>query len=966
MKAKLGSQHGRARISQPWRRLVTLASAGFLVLAAAGETAAQEKPGSVYGKVFDERTSEPLAVVQVYIPSLGVGTLTNLDGRFMLRNVPAGTYEVMVELLGYAPKTITGVVVQSGSGTSLDVLLPPQALEVEGITVSVEREQGNASRLLDERRTSTAVLDAVGAQDIARSPDSDAADVAKRITGVTVSQGKYVYVRGLGERYSQTQLNGSPLPSPEPEKETVPLDLFPAEFLETLTTQKTYTPDLPGDFSGGSVNIKTKEFFDRPFLRIGLGLGANTESQFAGSDLLRYSGGGSDFLGTDDGSRAIPSITGGLNGPPLPSDPIVVQEVGLQFPREFTPQRESAPVNLALGVAAGTRAMLFGNELGMMAGLTYRQDWVVLNGEIERKWRTDAFDPATWGGEVPPTSGIIIDPETGENIAPVKPNVDYTFNRGIRKVNLGTIASLNYQIGTSSKISLQGMFNRVSDDESRTYFGANREDIGGVVSDDRLRFIGRQMLWGQLSGEHRLFWDSRLEWRGALARATRDEPGLRESLYVRAFSDPDTVPLLLEPRGESGRYFYSELTDDDTNAEISWQVPFGVWSDLSASLKVGGAYRYRDRDFAARRFNWRFIGGIVDNIDAALTDTTILGQVDGPGTFALSEFRQPGDRYKVDDRRYAGYGMLELPLTPWLRGIVGARVEDYSLELVSQDTLVLAEQKQTDVLPSVNLIWSPSESMNLRAAYSRTLDRPEFRELSPFQFTEATGLREIVGNPSLEVAKIWNADLRWDWFTRPGEILSVSGFYKHFDSPIEQVFVAAASAAYSFQNAENGYLYGVELDVRQRLDRIAESLATLSVLGNLMVSESRVNVIQQGAFLPTNTTRPLEGQSPWVVNAGVIYTHPRGNTELGMYFNAFGDRVAAAGGSGIPDIYEQSRTQWDFTFRQALLGGSSLKFKATDVFASTHKWEQSANGITLLQREFKPGTTYSLGVAFDI
>jgi len=162
--------------------------------------------------------------------------------------------------------------------------------------------------------------------------------------------------------------------------------------------------------------------------------------------------------------------------------------------------------------------------------------------------------------------------------------------------------------------------------------------------------------------------------RGALARATRDEPGLRESLYQRAFSDPDSAPLLLEPRGESGRYFYSELTDDDTNGEISWQVPFGVWSDLKAFLKVGGAYRYRDRDFAARRFNWRFIGGVVDNIDSALTDSTILGQVDGPGTFALSEFRQPGDRYKVDDRRYAGYGMVEVPFTSWLRGIVGVGV----------------------------------------------------------------------------------------------------------------------------------------------------------------------------------------------------------------------------------------------------------------------------------------------------
>jgi outer membrane receptor protein involved in Fe transport len=931
-----------------WAGLVTL---GLVIFAA--DLPAQDGPGVISGSVHDEQTSDPLALVQVHIPSLGIGTLTNLDGRFMLRNVPAGSYEVVVEILGYAQKTITDVVVEPGKIASLDVTLPPEAITLEAITVSVERERGNASRLLDTRRTSDAVEDAVGAQDIARSPDSDAADVAKRVTGVTVNQGKYVYVRGLGERYSQTQLNGSPLPSPEPEKETVPLDLFPAQFLESFTAQKTYTPDLEADFSGGTVKIQTKEFFDRPFLRLGVAFGATSNSQLGGANFLRYDGGGSDFLGVDDGSRALPAeVEGGISGPQLPADPEVRQEIGRAMSREFTPFSDAPPINFGLGLAAGTRASLFGNELGLLFGLKYKQNWVVRVDEVERKWRTDAFDP-----EIPEDRR--------------SPNVDYTFDRGIRAVTIGGLFNLNYKLGASHKIGLQTMFTRVADDEARTFFGANREDIGGEVSNNRLRFVSRQMLWGQLAGEHRLFWDSRFEWRAALARATRDEPGLRESLYLRSFADPDTAPMYLEPRGESGRYFYSDLADDDFNSALSWKVPFNVWSSLPASLKLGAQLRSRDRDFKARRFNWQFLGGVTENIDQALTDSTILGQLDGPGTFVIDEIGEPGDQYQVEDRRRAVYAMLELPLTGWLRTIVGARYEAYRLTLTSRGEVQTDISEQgggyvKDVLPSVNLIWSLSDRMNVRAAYSRTLDRPEFRELAPFQFTEATSLRQIIGNPELGVARIWNADLRWDWFTRPGEVLSVSAFYKHFDDPIEQVFLAAASAAYSFQNARDGRLYGVEFEIRQRLDRLADRLRTFTFLGNLMLSNSEVSVIERGAFIPTNTRRPLEGQSPWVLNLGLLYTHPHAATEVGFYYNIAGDRVAAAGGSGVPDIYERSRSQLDLSITQNLFGGTRVKFQGKNLLNSAYRFEQSQNGITLLQREYKTGASYDLSLSFEL
>ncbi len=293
--------------------IALLALGGLRDPAAAQGPDGADTGGRIVGRIVDETTAEPLSGVQVYIAGTQQGTLTDINGRYLILNVASGTHDLVAEMLGFGKKTVTGVVVDAGATLSMDISLAPRAIEMEAITVSAEREQGSNVFLLDQRSNSVSMVDAIGAANISRSGDSDAADVAKRMTGVTVSDGKFVYVRGLGERYSQTSLNGSPLPSPEPEKEVVPLDLFPAGFLESLTTQKSYTPDQPSDFSGGSVQIKTKDFPDRFQLRIGVGTSFNSMSQ-GRNDFLSYSGGGLDFLGVDDGTRAFPNGSQGRAG----------------------------------------------------------------------------------------------------------------------------------------------------------------------------------------------------------------------------------------------------------------------------------------------------------------------------------------------------------------------------------------------------------------------------------------------------------------------------------------------------------------------------------------------------------------------------------------------------------------------------------------------------------------------------
>ncbi len=915
----------------------------LLPLQAAAQDAAT---GRIIGRVVNAANAAPVSQAQVFVAGTSIGVLSDLNGRYVLHAVPAGSVDVTVQVIGYATKTVTGVTVAAGEVTTLDVSVDESAVEITGITISAEREAGSNAALLDQRRTAPSLVESVGAADIARRPDSDAADVAKRMTGVTVADDKYVFVRGLGERYSQTSLNGSSLPSPEPEKEVVPLDLFPSGFLESLQTQKSYTPDLPADFSGGAVQIQTKDFPNRFTVRLGMSTSFNTVSQFQ-DGFLSYDGGGRDWLGLDDGTRAQPDVMERImgdvrSGERLPSDAGQLVEIGQALQNAsptFAPSSGDTPLNRSFDASVGGSTAVFDDgEVGFFAAGTYSDKYTLREGEIERKWRAEAF--------VEPTADIST------------PNVDYEFTKGTREVSWGTIGNVTLKPNPNQKISLRTTVNLNTDDEARMFTGNNDEDIGGDIRNERARFVERLMLWGQLSGEHLTFMDSRLDWRVSAARAKRDEPFMRETIYLE-----DDGEYFLLDFTESARYFFSELVDDDVSAGLDWEFPFEFGSG-DASIKFGGAYRNRTRDFGSRRLNWNFLGNTIADLDAALDQGSVTASnPDELNEFRIDEVVEPGDVYGADDERVAGYLMVTVPVTEKLEAIAGARVETYDLVLTSRGE-DLNNLSQTDFAPSINLTYSASDNVKIRAAGSRTLDRPEFRELAPFQFTEATSLRQLVGNPLLVPAEIVSADLRIDWFPGPGEIISFGGFMKDMTSPIEQVFIAAASSAYSFQNALDGQVFGLEFDVQLAGRRFSEALEHVSLSANLSVIESEVNVRAEGIYQPTNLTRPLEGQAPYVLNTGINYASPSG-FEAGLFYNRFGERLTAAGGSGLPDIFEQPRNALDATVAFPLVRGARAKVKATNLLDQDYTFLQAANGFERVQRQYSVGRTISVGLSWE-
>jgi len=908
--------------------------------------------GRIVGRVVDAQTAKPLVGVQVYLAGTERGTLTDMNGRYLILRVPTGDHDLVAEMIGFTRKTVTGVTVEQGATISMDISLETEAIEMKGITVSASREQGSTAFLMDQRASASAMMDAVGSLEISRSPASDAAEVAQRMTGVTVADGKYVFIRGLGGRYSQTALNGSPLPSPEPEKEVVPLDLFPADFLESLSTQKTYTPDRPADFSGGSVQIKTKDFPDRFTMKFGMSTSFNSNSQF-NDGFIHYGRGNTDWLGLDDGTRVFPVAAAGLlgnirEGGRLPADDagrIAVGEALRSADLRFAPRFGRTPFNRSFNASVGGRTGVFDQgEFGYFLAGTYTDSYKRVDDEIERKWRTSAFREET------------------ADLA--TPNVDYAFQRSTRSVSWGTVSNFTLKPTPSQKLNFRATVNLNTDDEGRTYSGENGEDIGGFLQNERSRFVQRLMLWGQFSGEHLLFWDSRLEWRATAARADRDEPFLRETIYVE--NNQGAYKLL--DFTESGRYFWSELVDDDASAELDWRFPFRIGSG-EGSVKFGGSYRDRSRDFGARRLNWLFAGNTIQDLDQALAGGEIVASSPSTGEFAIDEVVEPGDVYSATDERAAGYLMLEVPVTSKLQAILGARVETYDLALDSRTRFgtdsTVAAVDQTDLAPALNLVYSLRKNFKIRGAVSRTLDRPEFRELAPFLFTEATSLRQLKGNPQLVPARILGADLRFDWFTGPGELVSAGAFYKEMQDPIEQVFVAAASSAYSFQNADEATLYGLEMDLQLSAARLWDRLENFSFQGNFAWIESEVTVSREGIFQPTNLSRPLEGQAPYVLNLGINYATWNG-WEAGLFLNRFGQRLAAAGGSGLPDIYEQPRNALDAALTFPLLQkGVQVKMKATNLLDATYRFQQSANGITRVQRSYSVGRTFSLGFSWE-
>jgi hypothetical protein len=851
-------------------------------------------PGRLSGRVFNSEDGKPVAGARVYVSGTPIDLVSDAEGRFSAEIAP-GIYAISVLAPSFASRSFEGIAIASEQTTEQAIELTPAGVELPEFVVLEPFIEGSLASFVEERRTSSAVTDILGAEQISRAGDSDAAGALKRVTGLTLVDGKFVYVRGLGERYSSVLINGAQVPSPDPTRRVVPLDLFPTEILNGIVVQKTYTADMPGEFGGGTIQLRTRGVPESFLLRASATVGWADGT--TGDDGLRYTGGGRDWSGFDDGAREAPA---GLLDGRLPSDPQALEALGEGIAAQgFNIRPKQVGPNTGFSFSVGDDLPFADNawSLGYILSTRYSQNW-------DTREEQRATYSVLGNGQLVPLS-------------------DFDLERTERAIDAGLFFSTGLKIGEHHSVTGTAFQVRQTTDQAQI-----SEGIGGSGNDEQnfeLEWIENELTTRQLTGEHVFTSLSNLllNWQYTNSRAQRVSPARREYRFQY-----DSQDERYEWDGSLVSRFEG-LIDDAEEARVDFRLPlqFGEHWELAV---FGGAGRLeRERDSFIRRFGFR--GSRPPNVtdlESVFTPERIR-----PGGLFLIESTQAADSYTAAQTLDSAFLGVDLGWKDW-RLNLGAREERNVQEVVNQPPFnpnaapVVGRVEADDLLPAGALTWAYSEKAQLRLAYSETVSRPDLRELSPADFIDPLLDVRVQGNPQLQQAQIESVDLRWEYYFSPSESFSVALFQKDFVNPIELVQVPASDQLLGLRNAREAVNRGVEFDLYKSLD-FAERiewlpgflrglpLADVYVGANYAWIESEIDLgDQQGT--QTNSIRPLQGQSPYVLNLSLSYQKPDGATEATLLYNVSGERISRVGDSGLPDIYEQPFGQLDFTLSQAL------------------------------------------------
>ncbi len=864
------------------------------------------------GSVISRQSREP--IVDALVVAIGTShrTRTNPAGRYVLE-LPPGQYTIRVVYPGYRTLRFDRVRIQGGQTTVLNSELPAEttrpSLEAR---VTGRADRNTASTQLAIRRQSANVQDAISSQEMARSPDAAASDAVRRVVGVSIADGRYAVVRGLGGRYVNAMLNGVPLPPTDPDVPGVQLDLFPSSLLTSLSVVKSFMPDMPGDWAGGSLQISTRDFPDRLTISMSGSLGFDTLTHIdqsianGGFGALRYNGGALDFLGFDDGTRALPAA--------IPRTPLAVginnftQErltaAARAFPVNWALFRDIAMPNGSLGFQLGNTTQLFGRPLGYLIALSYSNNTRARLGRVAR---------------VRIESGQVVERERGD------------YNGTQSDVQLGALGTLSYSPAPDHDISLVTLFNQATSDEAAFRTGFS-DDAGSDLITRVQRMVQRTLMFVQLTGDHRQSHSNgvRARWNAFLSTSQRSEPDTR---YFKYSLEEPSRPRAAFGTGGIDR-IYTGLSQFEAGGGFDLTVPTGP-----IVARAGALSRFTNRDFAARRFTYETAPGNDDPDLPFRLPNQILASSNLGERVEIKEYTQANDGYLGNAQYVAPFLRLDTKLFgDRLRLAGGARVEYYRQFVLSSSPFAMdaprcrttrsetgelancTDRTDVDILPGVGVVWEISPAMALRANYGRTVGRPLFRELAPFLFPDVVRNRLITGNPQLRTAHIHNADLRFEYFASSNELFAVSAFAKQFTDPIETVNNAAGSStSLTYCNANEALVVGGELEARMSFARMHRSLSSLSVAANLSLSWSEVNIQpdacgRDATFLLTNSRRPLGGQSPVVANVVLGWSPTTLPFTANIFYNVYAARLEEAGANELPDVYQDTFHQLDFAF----------------------------------------------------
>lgn len=910
--------------------------AGLFALAAWGQT----PPGMVSGSVFDASNGQPAKQVTIRTEGPEQQTVeVNQDGTFRL-NLAPGKYILRLTSPFYMDAAVEELDVKSGEVAEASTVMAPKGQStVVDVVERISAVAATAEAALTERKLSAVVSDSLSNEELKSGPASDAAGALEKVTGVSVVDGGYVFVRGLGERYSSTMLNNAMLPTTEPERRVVPLDLFPASLIDNIKVLKTYSPDLPGEFSGGLVQMTTVEFPEQKTLNVSVSYGFNTQTTF-NRFLGQPTNSTGEALGFGASARDLPSS--------IPTDKRLFvgnftdqefQQFGRSMPRQYevTPIRSMRP-SQTYSVSGGNSY----GKLGVVGALTFSSSPQHIN-EARR------FLVNSGGGRAQIFS-------------------DYSdFNTDTEGVRMGAVLNAAYRLNANNKLLFRNTLTRDSDQQTRVFTGLNGGNNQDVRS-TRLQWVERQLFSTGVEGEHAAasLGNSLFFWQFTYSLSNRNEPNLVETIRGRETGSDQQFRFLNLP--ESGLHFFSKLNDKIYEPQGGWSKPF-FNGPVSGIFKLGFRGTVRRRDFDSRRFRFFPVRAQTINFDAPTS--VVLGDANiRPDGFVMREITRGTDKYTANMDIYGGFAMVDLALGPKWRLVAGFRIEDANIQVRTIDPLVpgaqpaLANLVNRDWLPSVNAIYALNKRQNLRFSYGRTVNRPDFRELSPFEFTNIVGGYSTVGNPDLKRAVIDNYDARWEWFLGGNQLLAASYFHKRFTDPIEQIYRPTASELrQSFINVAGSVNQGLELEYRQGLARFSPKLSAFALQSNFTFVDSKVDIPVDRFPQLTSRNRPLVGQSRYLFNVISEWNQPKWRSNARFYLNTVSRRLTDVGTFQLPDVYQERQAFVDVVYQFALSenGKWNMRFSAENLTDNHYKYTQA----DFIVRDFRIGRTFTIGTSYS-
>lgn len=947
----------------------------FLVLVISATTAFGQQ-GLIRGAILDKGNGEPLMFTNVVVSNVDPvkGTQTDLDGKYEIELMP-GKYDLEVSYLGYATKKITDIDVTAAGVVVVDFLMEEAGVVLEEAVVQARAINRTENALLMLQRKASTIQDGISAQEISRYGSSNAAESMKRVTGASVVDGKYIYVRGLGDRYSAAQLNGLPLPSTDPYRNSTQLDIVPANLMENIVASKTFTPNQPGNFTGGSVNITTKSFPEEYTMSVSVSSSFNDQASF-NSGFLTHDGGATDWLGYDDGSRSLPAV---FDDPAVRSTLTnslairarrdeetaeILDSTSKGISGQMNPFESRSSMNYGVSFSVGNQYKVFKNPLGLLLGVNYSRGLEhYSNGQFQLWELQDADAPS-----------LALDRDLRET-------------RSIERPQIGALMGLAYKFAGSQKITFNAMYNHNGEKDSRFLAGEFPAILSSGVFETRsLQFKERSIQNMQLIGEHVVGSKGfRIDWSGSYTSANQLEPNLRffANSYTQRAGEEELIYGINPSEYPLPFHFFRDLQDQQWTGKVDFTLPIAQEKSKSNKIEFGALYQTKTRDFTEDRFQYQ----IPSTAQSYQGDPASFFAPDNVGIIGVNPANNNNisglfitdvttlvNSYTGTDNVAAGYAMLTYDWKKF-RLITGVRAEQTNIDVISADTTKVAGNiDQLDFLPSVNLIYRLNESMNLRGAFSRTLARPNMRELAPFSSFEFIGDFLYTGNPNLDRTLIQNYDLRWEMYPKPGELIAVSAYYKKFNNPIILQFVAAAANKdeIEFANVGEAFVYGVEFEFRKSLDFISSRLKNLRFLTNVSLIQSEVDIpedeqVNINTFNPEKgTKRTFQGQSPFLFNAALNYV----NLDLGIdaiaSINVFGRRLDAVSFGARPDVFEDARPQVDLSVQKTLTNRYSIKLFANNILDPEYRRTMRYKGQDFVIQSFERGRTYGVSLSYKI